>query len=955
MIIRPTQNSKLMKYFFVATLLFLCSLHSVQAQSYKITGKIADTLNAVPLYRASVVLIRASDSVIQAYTRTQPDGSFTLSFPAAGKYILQVTFPSFADYVDVITIKKEKTDLGEIPMVSKEHLLKEFVLTQQVAAIKIKGDTTEYMADSFKVKDNATVEDLLKRLPGIQVDKNGNITAQGETVQKILVDGEEFFSDDPKVVTQGLQANVVDKVQVYDKKSDQTEFTGIDDGQKTKTINLELKEDKKKGFFGKVDAGGGTDGYFQDQGMINDFKGKQQISAFGIMSNTDKVGLGWADKDKFGGGNGTTEITDEGGIMTTYNSDNDFGGWDGSYNGQGLPKTWTGGVHYADKWDGDNDHVTGNYRYALQNVEISGDNITQNTLNGDTSNVSRQHSNQFSRGDRHAFDAMYEWKIDTNTTIKLTADAGLKNTQTSSNYNTTSMLYAGDAQDTLYTNKRNITSNTNAQFINTDLLMRKKFAKKGRTLSLDVKENYKDSKSDGYLNSSITPNASISIPPTLPIDTGTINQRKSEATNILAFSSKLTYTEPLSKITYLELDYGVTVNNNQGSNFSYNPGASGAYNLLDTFYSSNYRYNIFSNLGGLSFRFVYKKVNFSFGSDISDAKYVQTNLLTPDSAQRRYNYVNFFPKANFKFKINNQRSLTLSYTGTTQQPSITQIQPLTQNTDPTNITIGNPNLKQEFVNQVNLQYNDFKVLTNRYLWVSTGMKFVNNDISTAQTSLYGLNSTQYVNVNGMYSGWGYAAYGFKITKLDLNAGAQFNYNLNHVVNYINGQENVSDNNSYTVGLDFSYYKQDKYEFNFRPGVTYNENTSSISTYNTNYWASDNNLGGSIQLPKKFEFGTNADFLFRQKTVAFNTNNDVIKWNAYVGKKFMKKSQLELKMQVFDILNQNIGYSRNANGSIITQSDYNTIKRYGMLSLVWNFTHTPVGAPAAPASGMIIVK
>ncbi len=217
----------------------------------------------VPLPLASVVLFNAKDSVIMAFTRTDSTGHFTLSTDNAGKYIVRITFPSFADYVDPVTISKSNTDLGLIAMLSKEHLLKEFVLTKQISAIKIKGDTTEYVADSFKVKANANVEDLLKRLPGIEVDKNGQITAQGETVQKILVDGEEFFSDDPKVVTKGLQANVVDKVQVYDKKSDQAEFTGVDDGQKTKTINLQLKEDKKKGFFGKLDAGAGTDNYYQ--------------------------------------------------------------------------------------------------------------------------------------------------------------------------------------------------------------------------------------------------------------------------------------------------------------------------------------------------------------------------------------------------------------------------------------------------------------------------------------------------------------------------------------------------------------------------------------------------------------------------------------------------------------------------------------------------------------------
>lgn len=402
-----------MKYFFTACIVLLCSFQYSSAQNFTIKGSVTDTLNAAMLPRASVVVIRTSDSVIQSFTRTKQDGSFQLNVPAQGKYILQVTFPSFADYIDVVNVKKATTDYGTIPMVSKEHLLKEFVLKQQVAAIKIKGDTTEYMADSFKVREGATVEDLLKRLPGIQVDKNGQITAQGETVQKVLVDGEEFFSDDPKVVTKGLQANAVEKVQVYDKKSDQTEFTGIDDGQKTKTINLELKEDKKKGYFGKIDAGGGTDGYFQEQGMINAFRAKRQLSAFGIMSNTDKVGLGWQDNNNFSSGSGVTEITDEGQVtITSTNNAEDMAGWDGKYNGQGLPRIWTGGLHFADKWSEDKQHVTANYRYAMQDVQINGTTVTQNPLPNDQESVLHQAKNQYSRGDRHGLDGMYEWKID---------------------------------------------------------------------------------------------------------------------------------------------------------------------------------------------------------------------------------------------------------------------------------------------------------------------------------------------------------------------------------------------------------------------------------------------------------------------------------------------------------------------------------------------------------------
>ena len=938
-----------MKYFFIAIIFFLCSFQQGMAQNYTIKGTVTDTLNVAQMPKASVVLIRVTDSVIQCFTRTKPDGTFELQVPQQGKYMLKVTFPTFADYTDVINVKKSVTDYGIVPMVSKEHLLKEFVLNQQVAAIKIKGDTTEYMADSFKVKENATVEDLLKRLPGIQVDKNGQITAQGETVQKILVDGEEFFSDDPKVVTQGLQANAVEKVQVYDKKSDQTEFTGIDDGQKTKTINLELKEDKKKGYFGKVDAGGGTDGYFQDQAMINAFKAKQQISAFGIMSNTDKVGLGWQDNNSFSSGNGVTEITDEGQVtVTATNSSDDIAGWDGKYNGEGLPKVWTGGVHYADKWDDDKQHVTANYRYAMQDVEVNGTTVTQIPLPNDEESVTHQTKNQFSRGERHGLDAMYEWKIDSLTSVKLTATAGERNTDIKTQYNSATLT---NDIDTANTNARSSTSNTTADFVNADLLFRRKFAKKGRTLSLDIKENYKDTKSDGYLHSLTDLYVdTLGTPLVLPLP---VNQRKTSETNTLAFATKLTYTEPLSKVAYLELDYGVTVNNSIAKNFSYDSSAPGQYQTLDSFYSSNYKYNILTNTGGAALRFVYKKINFSFGSDISDSKYNQMDEMRNDSS-RKYDYLNFFPKATFVYSLGRETSFRFNYLGSTTQPTIDEIAPLHQNNDPLNITVGNTGLKQQFTNAFTVRFNNFKILSQRYLFASATFDVINDAISTNTTNINGIRTTQYVNVNGNYNGFAFLGYGFKLKKIDLQIGAHINTGINHINSYVNDTLNHSNNNTYTFTLDLEYYKDKKFNVSFNPSVTYNDNRSSITTYSTSYWTSSNELSGSVQLPAKFEIGSTVTWFLRQQTTLFYKDNNVLLWNAYVGKKFLKKSDLELRASVFDIFNQNIGYNRNAQAGIITEETYNTIRRYGMLSLIWNFSHTPAGAPP-PGGGMMMMR
>jgi len=927
-----------MKRFLYFFFVLLCSAHACLAQGrYKLTGTINDTLTSTPLYLSSVVLLRA-DTMMETHSRADDNGHFTLYVRKTGKYIIQISHPGYVDYADVVNVSDSVTDLGNIVMLSKEHMLKEFVFVQQVAAIKIKGDTTEYVADSFKAKAGASVEDLLKKLPGIQVDKNGQITAQGQTVQKVLVDGEEFFSDDPKVVTQGLQANVVDKVQVYDKKSDQAEFTGIDDGEKTKTINLQLKENMKKGIFGKADAGGGSDGYFQEQLMLNAFKGKRQLSAFGIASNTDKVGLGWSENEKYGGSDGVNTTVGDDGSVTTYIMNNDeFSGWNGTYSGDGLPRVWTGGAHFADKWNEDKQHASASYRYALQQLNGTGSNSKIYTLSGDSSRVNTEDKKQFQQGERHKLSGLYEWKVDSLTTLKLTVSGSTKESKVNSVYHTETYNVIRDTAGSKTINDRTINSTSAEQAFNADLLLRKKFKKKGRSFSVDFRQNYKDDHGNGTLLSNIVRSGST--------DTGKTNQNKVTGSNEVSVFSKATYTEPLSKTAFIEGNYSFSVNNSNSLNSSYDKGlaVSGADVLNDTF-SSNYRYDIRTHQGGLSMKFVYKITSFSFGSDVARTDYVQTDKLHGDTS-RKYPYLNVFPRANFSYKLSKQSSFKLSYNGSTRQPTITQIQPLKQNTDPLNIMVGNPSLKQEFNNRFNLQFNNYKVLTHNYMYVGVSANVTDNAISTTQKIVDLVNYTGYRNVDGNFSYDWYSGYSFKLKKPDLNIRFSFNGDNNRVVNYVNDARNVSNNNSYTFGTSFSYEKENKWDISWNPQISYNDNTSTISTMATNYWVLNNEADASVQLPKNIELGSSVNAMLRQKTAVFTSNNSITKWNAYVSKKFFKKKELTVKLSVFDILNQNLGYTREAKGNMITQNSYTTIRRYGLLSVIWNFNFTP-GAAAA---------
>lgn len=936
-----------MNKLILSTLLLLCTL-SAAAQSYYIKGSVSDTVNANALEFASVTLMRASDSVLTTFTRTDQDGKFSLNVPKKDKYLLMITFPSFVDYVDKVDVTKEETNLGEIPLVSRTHLMKEFVFTEQVAAIKVKGDTIEYVADSFKVKDNATVESLLRRLPGIQVDKDGNIVAQGTQVQKVLVDGEEFFTDDPAVVSKSLQAKAVDKVQVFDKKSDEAEFTGIDDGQRTKTINLKLKDNMKRGYFGKLKAGGGAgDGrdYFENQGMINAFKGKRKISAFGIMANTGTIGLGWEDRDKFSSNDENTVIGDDGYITTYYSSD-DFESWDGQYNGRGYPKAWTGGLHYSNKWNEDKHHLSGTYRYAKQNLETVNNTLAEYTLPDDSVYYSKTADNTTKVGQRNRVGGMYEVKLDSLSTIKVTGVYNKTNTITKSTY--TQQTLAEDGSE-INSSRRRTTNDGTATQINSSITYRKKFKKDRRTISASLSENYEERTGEGLLNS-------VNIYNSIVIPDDTFDQHKLDNNTSLRVNGYVSYTEPLTKDLSLSTTYSLAVNNTSAERNTFNKANanSDAYDVLDSTFSSNYSFNVLTHAGKAFLRYSHdKKINASVGMTVSNANFEQNDLRADTS--RGYSFVNFFPAAHFSYSIKRQTRLRFSYNGSTSQPTLEQIQPLRNNINPLFVTLGNASLTQEFRHNVSLGFNDYKVLSARYIWASANATFTDNAISRSQTTdSIGRTITQYINVDGNFNAYGGISIGKRIQKLNTSVGTRLNSSFGKSNNVINGVKNTTTNNTYRATVYANYESEDEKLFwSVNIGGAYNDNSATISTQLTSYWTMENSFEVSYDLPWKVSVGTDVNWYVRERTQVFDRNNNVLRWNAFVSKKFLKNDQLELRASVFDILNQNLGFQRYAYNNTVSEQNYNTIRRYGMIMLTWNFTKTAMGAQQDDAANMII--
>ncbi len=920
-----------------ALLLFICCFFNVtNAQQTTIKGSVSDTLSKQQLHRASVSLLRQKDSVLYTFTRTNADGNFNFSKLKAGTFLLLITYPAYADYVDQITIPENgEVDLGSIVLTLKSHLLEDVVVRQKIAAIKMKGDTIEYKADSFRVREGASVEEMLKKLPGIQVDKNGNITAQGQKVEKVLVDGEEFFGDDPTIATQNIQANAIDKVQVFDKKSDQATFTGIDDGQRTKTLNLTLKDDKKKGYFGKLELGGGTNDLWNNSAMINAFKAKRKISAYGIMSSTGKTGLNWNEQSSFGSsGNMNMEVSPDGGIMI-FNSGDDFDG--GSYWGQGLPKSWSGGVNYSNKYQGEKHQINGSYRYGKINSEGSGNSFTQYIL-PDTLFFNRERRTNFSSKSRNAFNTNYEWQIDSLNSIKLIASISMGTQVGRSDFYSEAL---NDTGSLVNRSNRFTTTDGENQNLNASLLWKKKFRKNGRTFSLNMALSQQENVSDGFLNAVndfYGKTGSLS-------SSDTVMQKKIADNYGNNFSAKATYSEPIFKNTFLQVNYALQSNNSESKKIAYDRGLDGKYETINEQFSNDFKFDVLTHTAGVTVSYNGKKTTLTLGNDFANASFKQKDVLRDSSTNYAFN--NLFPRANARYKINNSSSVNFNYNGNTRQPSINQLQPVQDNTNPLVINVGNPNLTQEFRHNFRLSYNSYKILKQKGVWASASFSTTSNAITNSTiTDTLGRTINQAVNVNGNYNASVYIDYNAKIKPINLDAGIGYSNNLSRSNNFVNGQYNTSINASHSFNLNFNKSKEEKYGLYLRGSATYNRSTASIRPdVITQFWTYNTNLDVNFSLPWKIDFNTDIDGNFRQKTSVFDQNNNVVTWNAAITKKILKKDKGLLKLSVNDLLNQNQGFSRFATSNMVKEDNYQTLQRYFLLSFVWNFAKGPAGAPS----------
>lgn len=909
----------------LATLLLLCSFFFADAQATKISGTVVESSDGKAVKNAVVALLSTADTTFIEFSRTTADGDFSLKDVEAGNYIFMVMHPVFADYVEEISINGQNLKMPPIKMIAKSKLLEE-VIIKSGAPMRIKGDTTFYTADSFNVSANANVEELLKKLPGIQVDKDGKITAMGENVSKVLVDGEEFFGDDPGMAVKNLRADAVKEVQVFDKKSDQAEFTGIDDGNTQKTINLKLKDNKKRGYFGKIDLAGGLNKRINDRYnnnlMFSTFKGKRKLSAYFLNGNTGQDGLSWEDNEKYGEAMDFSDFDGSGVYFVNYTSNAE----ETYINPQnGFLTNINSGIQYSNKWGQSKLNISP--KFNSQDYYNTQDYFKQTTV-GDSSLFETAKS--ASNIDRYNIktSATADIQFDSSNSVKISLKGNFYHSESDEFRNS---ITQGDNSTVKNTSFRKNDINSDKQSLMANILFKHKFKKARRTFTLaaDIKSlnseaiNYLESNNEIYFDG-------------LPAYLISQDQRTNTKSNTLTLSATAVYTEPLNKNFSLEISHEVLVNNgnNNQITYTYSPVTGKYDDLLDSL-TNDFKQGVITNKPSIKINYSTKKLKYNFGTGfgITDFK------LTDKTISKDYvrNFTNFYPSATLVYSYKSNASLRINYNGNTTQPSINQLQPLKNNNDYFYQYLGNPDLKTTFSNNLRIFHNNYNFLKDRYLYQSLNIRLTNNSITNNRIIDLdsGKTTIQPINTNGNLSVSFYAGGGFKVKKYNVRVGYHPFISYNRYAEFINSIKSFSNTVNTGINVYLNKSADKKYDLSLSNNFSYNRNKLTQQTTILNYTTNTLSFEGTVYYKKVWSINTEYDFYARGKTQQFDKGLNSNLWNAKLQRTFAK-DEFTAYVKVRDILKDDKGIDRSIYGNTLTEIRNDRLQRYWLVGFIWNF-------------------
>ncbi|HRE37331.1 MAG TPA: TonB-dependent receptor [Chitinophagaceae bacterium] len=957
-----------MKKIFTLSLLLFGVLLNADAQKAdgSIKGKLIDTAGKQPITGATVSLINAKDSSLATFTLSNKQGVFEIKGLTEGNYQLVISYQGYETVRKPVslTATSKSVDIGEINPPKDFKTLGEVVVTGIVPVV-IKQDTVQFNADAFKTRPNATVEDLLKKIPGVQVDKDGNVQAQGEQVQKVYVDGKEFFGNDPKLATKNLTADMVESVQVFDDMSEQARFTKVDDGSRTKAINIKLKKDKNKGVFGRALAAGGNSsengGRYEGNLSLNAFNGSNRVSLLFNANNINKQGFSFSDiissmggfsgfnnsggggRGSFGGGGGGSF-----GGMNVSGGRGSFMGLTGT-GPTGITRSLSSGLNF--NTEGAKIKASGSYFYSNTRNEQEQNTYRQTFFPDDSIAYLTRRSVSDNKNQNHRFNVRMEYMIDSMNSILYTPSLTI---QKSDNFNDDTSSTMSTSPNLNYLALTSRTTNTNVRDglnLGNNFLYRKKFKKIGRTLTLGWNNTYGESESEGLNISPIR----FYKPDGSQQGNNNQNQRNEQQTYTRNNVVSVSYTEPAGLNKLFEFNYAYTNNRNTSDKktFNYNT-VTGDYDIKNLLLTNSFN-NIFeASRFGANFRVQEKKYNYQVGLGVQRATLTSESYqaITNKDSLTKQSFTNFFPQASFNWTPSRSKGIRFNYRGRTNQPSVTQLQDVPDVSNPLFIRTGNPALKQEFSHSVNLNYNTFNILTFKFLAANLNFSTTQNKIVNSIDTVFsgasnpnvpqgqkGIQYSRPVNLNGAFTLSSFFTVGLPFKSVKLK-GSSLNFTtlalFNRDVSELYKQANIGKTLTLTQTAGANFNLKEKWDLSANASLSYyNVKYSVNESLNEDYFAQTYSADVARTFTKPgIILSTDIDYYVNSGR-AEGFNQSIPLWNASIAKQLFKKKNGELKFTVNDILNQNQSITRNTGDNYFEDVNSMVLRRYFMVSFLFN--------------------
>jgi hypothetical protein len=916
------------------------------------------------LEAATVYITKKGSGKIISSSKSDNSGKYSLTMEAKPntEYTIHASSVGYAEFTEDINSSKFPLKLN-ISLKSETKQLNEVEINATRARAVVKDDTVIYDAKAFKTHKDANVEDLVTKMPGI-TKEGGEVKAYGEKVQKVLVDGQEFFGEDANIALKNLPAETVDKVEIYDAMNDRNSFTGFNDGNTTKTINLKTKAGKNKGQFGKAYAGYGTSDRFQGGGNFNYYNGSKRISMLGMANNINNLNFSTSELVGAMTGSGNMGGAQGAGMMRGMNFGMSVSGAAGRRGGMGgamsnftvssqdgVNNGYSFGLNYNDIW-GANKKLRTTMSYFGNRT----DNFTQSEMNRRNliTNANTLNTNQNDQSNsesyNHKFTSRMDGELDAKNSFVWTNKLNL--TDNNSRNKSSMSNFFSEGINTLI-NQTNTNSNSLATDFNTNFLYKLKLNKTGRTFSVNtlVDISLQNGLSD---QSNLTTQNNIMSNFGLNYNT---KQWTSTVTNIF------TYTEPSGKYGQWLVNYSPSLSNRKNDRLvsifsNLNPSPVVADSL-----SSKFNNNLFYNTGGVSYRLQYSKWRIMFGSNVQNITF-KGNQTYPNSSELNRDFFGILPYFNLQFSPQKMTKLRLTYNTSMNVPSVTQVQPVLDLSNPTSVYKGNQNLGSEYTHNLFFHYMKPDIVKGTFLIfvsnINYGMSKISNfSYTTINDTVLdnialrrGVTYNKYVNMDHSFTGFIFANYTMPIKKLKSNLSTNGNYSYNQTPSMINFQENMTKTSMYSMGMMLTSNINENVDFSLSYNPKYFTNTFSVAGLGeNNYWTHTTSATTKFTLFKNFVLSSDFSYNYNSQ-INPSLNQHVFLLGSSLAYKLLKNKQLEAKLTVFDIFNQNQNISRSVSNTSITDSRINAMNRYGMFTLTYNFKKFEGRDPDKNSSGFM---